>query len=166
MNDTSNATTDLKRDMLRHTLATLAYRGAKVVDGAPSDFSTFRASETTRTAGEILSHIGDLLEWAHSISRGAQAWPNSELLSWDQEVSRFFSLLKEFDSYLASDSPLEAPAERLFQAPIADALTHVGQIAILRRIAGAPIRAENYFKADIEVGRVGSDQTTERTEID
>lgn len=166
MNETSNPAPDLKRQMLRHTLATLAYRGAKVVDGAPSDFGTFPASEATRTAGEILSHIGDLLDWAHSIARGAQAWPNSDLLPWDQEVSRFFSLLNDFDSYLASDAPLEAPAEKLFQAPIADALTHVGQIAMLRRVAGAPIRGENYFKADIVAGRVGSEQSSERVEFD
>lgn len=166
MNPETNQATDLKRQMLRHTLATLAYRGAKVVSGAPSDFGTFRASDTTRTAGEILSHIADLLDWAHSIARGAQAWPNSDLMSWDKEVARFFSLLKEFDSYLASDAPLEAPAEKLFQAPIADALTHVGQIAILRRIAGAPIRGENYFKADIVAGRIGPEQSTERVEFD
>lgn len=166
MNDTSKSLFDLKRQMLRHTLATLAYRGAKVVDGAPSDFGTFRASETTRTAVEILSHISDLLDWAHSIARGAQAWPNSDVLSWDKEVSRFFNSLKEFDAYLNSDSPLGAPAEKLFQAPIADALTHVGQIAMLRRVAGAPIRGENYFKADIVAGRVGAAQSPERVEFD
>ena len=81
-------------------------------------------------------------------------------------MSRFFSSLKEFDTYLASNATLEAPAEQLFQAPVADALTHIGQIALLRRLAGAPIRAENYFKADIVAGRVGPEQSTERHEFD
>lgn len=166
MNEAPNTTSDSKRELLRHVLATLAYRGAKVIDGAPSDFATFRTSETTRTAGEILSHIGDLLEWAHSIARGEQTWPNSNLLSWDDEAVRFFSHLKEFDAFLASNSPLDVPAERLFQAPLADALTHVGQIALLRRVAGAPIRGENYFEAKIVAGRVGPDQSTERVEFD
>ncbi len=166
MNEASKPVSDLNREMLRHVLATLAYRGAKVVDGAPTDFATFRASETTRAAGEILSHICDLLDWAHSIARGAQIWPNSELLSWDKETARFFTSLKEFDSFLDSDAPLNAPAEKLFQAPLADALTHVGQIALLRRVAGAPIRGENYFEANIVAGRVGSDQSTKRVELD
>jgi hypothetical protein len=166
MNDGLKTNSDLKRQMLRHTLATLAYRGAKVIDGAPSDFGTFRASETTRSAVEILSHINDLLDWAHSIARGAQAWPNSDVLSWDKEASRFFSSLEKFDSYLNSVSPLGAPAEKLFKAPMADALTHVGRIAMLRRLAGAPIRGENYFKADIVAGRVGAEQSSERVEFD
>jgi hypothetical protein len=166
MNNGLKSNSDLERQMLRHTLATLAYRGAKVVDDAPSDFGAFRASETTRCAVEILSHINDLLNWAHSIARGAQAWPNSDVLSWDGEVSRFFSGLKELDEYLASDASLAVPPEKLFQAPIADALTHVGQIALLRRLAGAPIRGENYFKADIVAGRVGARQSSERVEFD
>jgi len=155
-----------KRQMLRHTLATLAYRGAKVVDGAPKDFESFRASDDTRNAGEILSHICDLLDWAHSIAKGAQAWHDSELATWDNLASRFFASLKELDSYLASDAPLRAPVEKLFQAPFADALTHIGQIALLRRLAGAPIRGENYFKADIVAGRVGPEQSADRVEFD
>lgn len=166
MNEASKTGTDSRRELLRHILATLAYRGAKVIDGAPSDFASFRISESTRTAGEILSHICDLLDWAHSIARGEQTWPNSKLVSWDKEALHFFSSLNEFDSYLASNAPLNAPAEKLIQAPLADALTHVGQIALLRRVAGSPIRAENYFEADIVAGRVGSDQSTERVEFD
>jgi hypothetical protein len=107
-----------------------------------------------------------LLEWALSIAKGVQTWTDSTVLPWEQQVARFFSALKEFDSYLASGEPLNAPAERLFQAPVADALTHVGQIALMRRLAGHPIRGENYFKADIVAGRVGSDQSKDRFEFD
>src|SRR5918911_3766703 len=117
-----------KRDFLRHTLATLAYRGGKAVANAPEGFNGFRVSETTRTPEEILAHIGDLLDWGLSIAMGKQRWHDSKPLPWDQEVERFFAALKAFDSYLASDERLHAPEEKLFQGPIADALTHVGQI--------------------------------------
>src|SRR6266481_2111304 len=126
----------------RHTVATLAYRGAKAVRGAPDSFSSYQASETTRTPAQILAHIGDLLDWGLSIAKGAEAWNNSDPLAWDQEVTRFHRALESFDNYLGSDADLEATCERLFQGPIADALTHVGQLTMLRRIAGAPIKGE------------------------
>src|SRR5437667_10600648 len=118
---------DSKREMLRHTVATLAYRGSKAVRGAPDSFASFKASETTRTPAQILAHIGDLLDWALSIAKGDETWNNSEPLSWSQEIERFHSALGKFDEYLASESELAATCERLFQGPIADALTHVGQ---------------------------------------
>jgi hypothetical protein len=157
---------DAKRQMLRHTVATLAYRGGKAVRNAPEGFATFRIGESTRTPEQILAHIGDLLDWALSQAKGQEVWRDSTPLPWDQEVERFFSALKKFDDYLASEAPLGASAEKLFQGAIADALTHVGQIAMLRRLAGAPIRGENYFKADIVAGRVGAEQSDARVEFD
>jgi hypothetical protein len=157
---------DPKRDLLRHTVATLAYRGGKAVRGAPDSFASFRASETTRTPVQILSHIGDLLEWALSIAKGAEAWHDAEPRTWVAEVERFHSALAGLDAYLASDAELAATCERLFQGPIADALTHVGQLTMLRRIAGEPIKGENYSKAKIEPGRVGSDQAAPMREFD
>src|SRR6202171_6456535 len=111
---------DQKREMLRHTLATLAYRGSKAVRDAPDSFATFKASETTRTPAQILAHVGDLLDWALSIAKGDEAWNNSEPLPWDEEVARFHQALESFDNYLASDADLKATCERLFQGPIAD----------------------------------------------
>lgn len=155
-----------KREFLRHTLATLAYRGAKTVQNAPPNFSTLLIESTSRTPVEILAHCGDLLEWALSIARGQTVWHDSPPLPWDREVDRFFETLKQFDAYLSSDQPLKNPPEKLFQGPIADALTHVGQIAQLRRIGDSPVRGENYFKAEIVAGRVGPDQSTHRAEFD
>lgn len=152
--------------MLRHTVATLAYRGGKAALGAPEGFASFRIAENTRTAGQILAHIGDLLDWALWLAKGKHAWKGSAPLPWEQEIARFFSALKSFDAYLETDAPLGFPAEKLFQGPIADALTHVGQLATLRRLAGSPVRGENYFKAEIAVGRVGADQSTVRVEFD
>ena len=157
--------TDGKRDMLRHTLATVAYRGRKAVADAPESFATFRSAESSRTPAEILAHVGDLFDWALSLARGDQKWQNSDPLAWLEEVARFFDTLSAFDAWLASDQPLDAAPEQLFQGPIADALTHIGQIALLRRLAGAPIRGENYFAANIVIGRVGPDQAMPRREF-
>ena len=157
---------DTKREMLRHTVATLAYRGAKALRGAPDSFASYHASETTRTPAQILAHIGDLLDWGLSIAKGAEAWNNSEPLAWNQEVARFQAALESFDDYLGSDAELSAACERLFQGPIADALTHVGQLTMLRRIAGAPIKGENYSRAKIEAGKVGAEQAAPKREFD
>jgi hypothetical protein len=159
-------TADHKRELLRHTVATVAYRGGKAVSAAPDGFNSFRVNETTRTPEQILAHIGDLFAWALSIARGKQTWHNSTPQEWNAEVDRFFSALKAFDDYLASDYPLACPTEKLFQGPIADALTHVGQIAMLRRMAGGPVKGENYFVAEIEAGRVGAEQSSNRFQFD
>jgi hypothetical protein len=158
-------TADPKRQLLRHTLATLAYRGGKAVRNAPSGFAELRAGEGLRTPGEILAHVGDLFDWALSIALGQQKWRNSTPLPWEQETERFFAALKKFDDFLASSEPVHVPLEKLFQGPVADAFTHVGQIAILRRMAGAPVKGENFFVADIAVGRVGADQAAPKREF-
>src|SRR5579863_613489 len=153
---------DAKRDLLRHTLATVAYRGGKAVRNAPETFGMFKANDTIRTPAQILAHIGDLFDWALSIARGQRQWHDSTPLIWDREVSRFFETLQRFDAYLASDAPMACSAGQIFQGPLADALTHVGQIAMLRRLAGAAMKGENYFEADIVAGRVGPGQTAPR----
>ena len=158
-------TTEPGREMLRHAVATLAYRAGKALRGAPAGFSEFRAGESSRTAGQILAHLVDLFDWALSIAKGAQAWTDSPVLEWDAGSRRFFESLGRFDEYLASDAPLSDSPERLFQGPVADALTHVGQIALLRRLAGAPVKGENYHRADIAAGRVGPDQAAPRREF-
>jgi hypothetical protein len=157
--------TDTKREMLRHTVATLAYRAAKAVRGASDSFASFGAPETKRTPARILAHIGDLLDWGLSIAKGAEAWKDSEPLPWKQEIERFHTALQNFDDYLASDAELSSTCERLFQGPIADALTHVGQIAMLRRMAEEPIKGENYSRAKIEAGRVGPEQAAPKREF-
>jgi len=157
------ATTDPKVEMLRHTLATLAYRGGKTVRNAPASFTDFEGAG--KAPGKILAHIGDLLDWGLSMADGSRQWHDSTPLSWEKESERFFAALKKFDDYLASGKPIQAPVEKLFQGPIADALTHVGQLAMMRRLAGIPIKAENFFAADVAVGRVGSEQTPPKREF-
>jgi hypothetical protein len=162
----SPTTANPELHLLRHTLATLAYRGGKAVRSAPASFASFSAAAGVRTPGEILAHIGDLLDWALSMAEGSQRWHNSESLPWDKEVERFFTALEKLDHYFSAGKAMHATADTLFQGPIADALTHVGQINILRRIAGAPIRGENYYVAEITAGRVGADQALPRQEFD
>ena len=157
--------TDDARVLLRHTIATVAYRGRKAVAGAPAGFAEFQVAVATRTPAQILAHIGDLFDWALSLADGEQRWHDSSPLSWNDETARFFEALQKFDQRLARNAALGCPVEKLFQGPVADALTHIGQIAMLRRLAGAPVRAENYFKADIEAGRVGPDQSRPRVEF-
>jgi hypothetical protein len=154
---------DPKRELLRHAVATVAYRGAKAVREVPAEFAAFAGAG--KTPAEILAHIGDLFDWALSMARGKQRWNNSTPLPWHEETARFFATLTTFDEYLASTEPVHAPLEKLFQGPIADALTHVGQIAMLRRLAGSPMRGENYYVAPVEAGRVGADQAAPTQEF-
>lgn len=157
---------DPKSELLRHTIATLAYRGGKALRGAPPEFGAYRCAAGTRTPAEILAHIGDLLDWALSIAEGKEAWHNSRPQPWDIDVRRFFTALERLDAYLASEAPMECSAEELFQGAVADALTHIGQISMLRRLAGSPVRGENYHRAEIVAGRVGPDQAAPRREFD
>ena len=156
----------MSKDFLRHAVATLAYRGGKTLRGVSEEFGSYKAGPTTRTPAEILAHMCDLLDWALSIARGKQEWQNSPSLPWADGVARFHAALAAFDEYLASDAPLGAPMEKLFQGAIADALTHTGQMAMLRRMSGHPIKSENYYRADIAIGRVGPDQTPPKVEFD
>ena len=151
---------------LRHVLATLVYRAAKVLRDAPADFSEFRPGAESRSAGEILAHVCDLLDWALSQARGQERWNESKPQAWAADAERFFAAATAFDQYLASAEPLHAAPEKLFQGALADSLTHVGQIAMLRRLAGAPVRGENYSKARIETGRTGADQNAPLREFD
>lgn len=154
---------DSKREVLRHMVATVAYRGGLAITDAPASFATFRAHETTRTPGELLAHIGDLLQGSLHLVKGEMVYLTSEPLPWNEEVARFFAAMKDFDSYLAVDAPLACPVERLVQGPVGDALTHVGQIVMLRRMAGIPIRPGAYFTAEIVAGAV-NEETFIKTE--
>ena len=147
------------RALLRHMLATIAYRGGKTIRGAPEEFASFRAEGSLNTPVLLLAHIGDLIEWAHRWCHGEeQSYKISEPLEWNSEVKRFYSSLESFDQYLASGGTLRTDLEAMFQAPIADALTHIGQLALLRRMAGDPVPGEAYRLAEIVAGRVGPEQ--------
>jgi hypothetical protein len=165
-NYSMNASADPARQLLRHSVATVAYRSAKALRDSPSHFASYHIGDKTRTPAQILAHMGDLFDWALSIARGNQTWHDSTPLPWDAEIERFFASLKKFDDFLDSSEPLHASAEGLFQGPVADAFTHVGQIAMLRRLASSPIKGENYFRAEIAAGRISLEQSAPRREFE
>ncbi len=158
------------RECLRVLAATLSYRAAKVLRDVPPDFSAREFGATTRTPVRILAHMGDLMGWGLRLARGEYSWKADGTDDWDMEKERFFSNLAALDQALAADAPiggaLDRPVEKLIQGPLADALTHVGQLAILRGIAGVPVRPESYARADSVVGRIGMDQAAPAAEFD
>jgi hypothetical protein len=142
---------DPKRELLRHMVATVVFRGRVAVESAPPEFAHFRINESTRTPAEILAHIGDLLAGTHLLLRGEFATLASEPLEWADEIARFFTAAEQLVAFLASEEPLAYPVEKFVQGPIGDALTHVGQIVMLRRVFGAPVRSVPYFTAEIDL---------------
>jgi len=157
---------DDSRVYLRHAIATLAYRGGKVLRGVPDGFGAFDPGHGTRTPAAILAHVCDLLDWASSFARGQEVWQDSEPGRWDDDVNRFHAALRTLDDDLSRPGAVALPWARVFQGPIADALTHIGQLALLRRMAGFAVRGENYFRAEIVPGRVGPEQAAPRREFD
>lgn len=155
-----------ERALLRHALATLAYRAAKTLRDPPPGFAGFHAGDGTRTPGEIVAHLGDLLEWGLELARGRWTWKPGGTGDWDAGVARFHAALAALDDHLAGGAKLGHPAPVIFQGPVADALTHVGQIALLRRFAGSPVRPESFARAGIAAGQTGPAQPAPRAEFD
>ena len=154
------------RELLRHTVATLAYRAAKTLRGAPASFAGFRPGPTSKTPVELVAHMGDLFDWALALAQDERRWNNATPQPWEAECARFFAALRAFDDLLASEAPIGYELTRLFQGPIADALTHTGQLALLRRLHGAPMKGESYNRADIVAGRVGPEQTSAESKFE
>jgi hypothetical protein len=157
---------DAARELLRHTVATLAYRAEKVLRDVPDGFAEFRLSANGRTALEILGHMADLMEWGVRFTAGQNVWRPGEATSWEASRNRFFLGLAALDAALAGPVPASYPFGTIFQGPIADALTHVGQLSMMRGAAGLAVRPESYARAEIRAGRVGLDQSAKRTEFD
>jgi hypothetical protein len=156
----------MSHQLLRHTVATLAYRAQKALHGAPPEFASYRLSPASRTPLEILSHLGDLMEWAERMAHGEYRWTPVPQHDWEAASDRFFQGLLALDAAISTSPLSEYPADVIFQGPIADALTHVGQLSMLRGVAGAPVRPESYARAEIQIGRVGKEQSAERKEFD
>ncbi len=154
------------RAFLRHTVATLAYRAEKTLRDVPAGFTHSKAGPATRTPLQILTHMGDLMEWGERMARGERRWQHVPCKDWDDAHRRFFAGLAALDAALASAPARAGTDEAIFQGPVADALTHVGQLAMLRGMSGAPVRPESYARAMIRAGVVGPEQSAERIEFD
>jgi hypothetical protein len=153
------------RAVVRHLIATLAYRAAKVLRDAPPAFAQASFADSTRKPVLIVAHIADLMAWAITLTRGEYVWKAEGSGDWTTEVGRFFDNMAVLDRELAS-SAADVSIEKLIQGPLADALTHVGQLAMLRGMAGAPVRPESFARAHIIAGRVGQDQAPPAREFD
>lgn len=156
----------MSRTLLRHTLAALAYRSQKALRDAPEGFADYKATPSSRTPVEIVAHMADLFDWAYSYSQGKGVWAPVAATTWAGTAARYTGALERFDALVAGGGELGASEEKLFQGPIADALTHTGQLAMLRRMFAAPMRGENYFVARIEAGRLGPEQPAPVREFD
>jgi len=145
----------------RHFLATLAYRAAICFRDADEAFITYDTGNG-KTPLRILAHMGDLVDWTLALTKGKAPWQAATPGTWEAEVARFHGSLERLDAVLASGEPLGTDWTRLLQGPLADAMTHVGQLAILRRMAGCPTKGESFSAAEITIGRVGADQAAPR----
>ena len=153
-------------DVLRHFVATLAYRAAKVLRDVPPDFGPTTFGAATRRPVLIVAHLADLMSWAITMTQGDVKWKAEGSDNWQVEVNRFFSGLFILDRMLGETHLSDHAIEQLIQGPIADALTHVGQLAMLRGMAGHPVRPESYARAEIVRGRVGFEQAAPRREFE
>ncbi len=153
-------------ELLRHCVSTLAYRAAKALNDFPLHAVGERVGPRARTPLEIVSHLGDLMRWAESLAHGESRWEPRPASEWTGACDGFFAALAALDAALAEADPRSRPAAQIFQGPIADALTHVGQLALLRSCAGSPLRPESFARAGIEVGKIGREQAAPRAEFD
>lgn len=144
--------------LLRHVLAALAYRTQKALRGAPEGFGDFAAGEGTRTPREIVRHMASVLGYARTLFVGG-VYRADPLPDLDAEVERFHAIIGDLAAHLRAGTPLrEVTVEQLLQGPFADAMTHVGQLAMLRRLAGSPVASENFLLATIDADHLGPDQ--------
>ncbi len=148
-------------DLLRHSLATLSYRLGKVLRDTSAEFASHPEGDP-QNAVKVLAHIGDLMEWSLSMVDGHSKWHDSAPLAWRDEIARFYASISALDAKLAEIGAGGSTPEKLFQGPISDALTHVGQLAMMRRQAGIKMSGENYYVAEIVAGRVGPEQAIPR----
>lgn len=148
-----------KSFMLRHFLAALAYRTQKALRGAPESFGKFSAGNEIRTPTELIRHMTSVLGYARTFFIGGNYRPKP-LPALADEVERFHEMLEDLAAHIEKGTSLQGDmtAERLLQGPFSDAMTHAGQLAMLRRLAGVPVAPENFIVAKIDASRLGRDQ--------
>ena len=142
-------TASLQRQMLRHLVATILYRYRVAVENAPSSFGDFRAAADANTPGAILAHMTYLMEWSAGLFRGESGRPELTVLPWLPAQHRFEVAVDELDRAILAADLSTVKWEMLLQGPLTDTLTHIGQITMLRRLAGAPVTGGGYFRAPI-----------------
>ena len=148
-----------ERRLLRHFLAALAYRTQKALRDAPVEFAEFNPGNSVRSPRELVRHMTSVLGYARTYFVGGQYRP-AALPSFHEEVVRFHEMVESLASHIDTDDPIadQTTAEALLQGPLSDAMTHAGQLAMLRRLAASPVAPENFIVADIDGQRLGMNQ--------
>jgi hypothetical protein len=151
---------DRDRELLLHFLAAIAYRTQKALRGAPAGFPDFTPGLQIRTPVGILRHMTSLMGQARThFAGGSYPLLPEPLPTFEEEIARFHGTLEAVGDNLREGTRLrEISTEQLLQGPLADTMTHVGQLAMLRRLAGSPIAPENFIYADIRADRLGVQQ--------
>ena len=148
---------DSQQELLRHFLAALAYRTQKSLRGAPESFAGFKAGNNVRTPHELLWHMTGVLGYARTFFTGG-VWRPEKLPAFNDEVRRFHQVLQDLGGLLGKGAATGITAAQLLQGPFADAMTHTGQLALLRRLSGSPVPPENFIRATIDTANLGPDQ--------
>lgn len=150
---------DRDRQLLRHFLAAIAYRTQKALRDAPEPYPVFSAGNRARTPVELIRHMTSLMGYVRTFFVGG-SYPvkPDPLPTFKEEVARFHEMLESVGALLASEEKCTLTPEQLLQGPFADTMTHVGQLAMLRRLADAPVAPENFIYADIRAERLSADQ--------
>ena len=99
-----------------------------------------------------------VLGYARTMFIGGE-YNQEPLADFHAEVLRFHRTLEDLAQHLELGTPLQGiTPEQLLQGPLSDAMTHAGQLAMLRRLAGSPVSPENFVYADITHQNLGPDQ--------
>jgi hypothetical protein len=143
--------------MLRHFLASIAYHCTKAIKDPPATFHELNLGKGVRSPLKILNHISSVLTYAHSFY---EHYDNTyiDIRDWDYEVKRFYETLSKLDESIKTGNLREVSEERLLQGPLSDAMAHIGQLLMMRRLAGSPIPSENFLFADIRIRVLGPNQ--------
>jgi hypothetical protein len=147
-----------QQELLTHFLAALAYRTQKSLRAAPESFADFKAGNNVRTPHELLWHMTGVLGYARTFFNGG-IWRPDKLPAFRDEIQRFHQVLQDLGTLLEKDTPAKGiSAAQLLQGPLADAMTHAGQLALLRRLSGSPVPPENFIRANIDAANLGPEQ--------
>ncbi len=149
---------DEQRKMLMHFLAALAYRTQKALRGASPEFANFSAGGKVRTPLELVRHMDSVLGYARTFIIGGSYRP-PQTADFAEAIASFHQVVEDLARHLDAGSKMHGiTPEVMLQGPFSDAMTHAGQLAMLRRLAGDPVPPENFIYATISPDNLGPNQ--------
>ncbi len=148
---------DTERQLLKHLLAALVYRFTKSIKDVENEFWNFKVKDGVRTPHQLVVHIINVLGYVKTFFIGGKF--RAKMQDVENDVNRFYEIIQELDKLISKDELREIHPKKLLQGPLSDSMTHIGQIAMIRRIFGSPIAPENFVFADIESNNLGKNQS-------